>query len=96
MREAIRTYSGINTLNGAQNKNPVNGLFDTPDLQEETSKIVFWAGASGLTSTEINDAPFKVTERGYIYAKQGVFEGSVFADSVITNSVIVAKVHFYR
>ena len=81
-------YTGLNTLDGASNQNPIDDpLYES--IVDDRSKIVFWAGAKGLEASQINDAPFKVTERGFLYARQGIFRGSVLSDSVITNSVII-------
>jgi len=82
-------YTGLNTLNGTNNQNPADDpLYET--VLDDTSKIVMWAGAAGLDPEQINAAPFKVTERGYLYAQRGVFSGSVLSESVITDSIIVA------
>ena len=64
-------YAGINTLNGVRatvfgenfEKN------DTP-IETDTSKIVFWAGASSKEDEDIQKAYFQVTENGSIYAQR--------------------------
>lgn len=74
------TYAGINTLNGAT---ATNG-----------SKIVFWAGASDMSS--IANAPFQVTDTGSLYASQGVFEGAIISKSEIKGAdIYAARIHGY-
>ena len=72
------TYAGINTLNGATTTNG--------------SKIVFWAGATGMSS--IADAPFQVTDTGSLYASQGIFEGAIISKSEIKGAdIYAARIH---
>ena len=72
------TYAGINTLNGATTTNG--------------SKIVFWAGATGMSS--IADAPFQVTDTGSLYASQGIFEGAIISKSEIRGAdIYAARIH---
>ena len=74
------TYAGINTLNGAT---ATNG-----------SKIVFWAGATNMSS--IAKAPFQVTDTGSLYASQGVFEGAIISKSEIKGAdIYAARIHGY-
>ena len=82
------TYAGINTLNGA-----TASKFN-PDLgvAADNSKIVFWAGATGTSS--IVNAPFQVTERGSLYAAQGLFEGAIISKSEIKGAdIYAARIH---
>lgn len=72
------SYAGINTLNGA----------NATKFDNDTSKIVFWAGSEGITNEQIAAAPFQVTENGSIYASRGIFEGSIISRSTIEGSVI--------
>ena len=74
------TYAGINTLNGAT---ATNG-----------SKIVFWAGATNMSS--IAKAPFQVTDTGSLYASQGVCEGAIISKSEIEGAdICAARIHGY-
>lgn len=75
------TYAGLSTLHGVSNI----------DNLDDNSQIVIWAGAESANETDIQNAPFKVTQKGFLYAEQGIFKGSVISNSVITDSVIVAK-----
>lgn len=82
------TYAGINTLNGATASkfNPELGV------AADNSKIVFWAGANGMSS--IVNAPFQVTERGSLYAAQGLFEGAIISKSEIKGAdIYAARIH---
>lgn len=60
----------------------------------EINGNVFWAGAEGGTANEaasdeaIADAPFRVTRDGYLYARKGVFEGTVRAARIYTAELI--------
>ena len=87
------SYAGINTLNGARAT-----IFEQKGINSEegydTSKIVIWAGARNNEDIGIQGATFQVTEKGSIYAYQGVFEGSLITDSVIKGaSIHTAKIY---
>lgn len=73
------SYAGVNTLNGA-----IANKFD----EDDTSKIVFWAGSAGISNESIAAAPFQVTEEGSLYASRGIFEGSIITRSTIEGSLI--------
>ena len=61
---------------------------------KDTSKIVFWAGSTGIDNINIQKAKFQVSEAGSIYASQGVFEGSLITDSIIKGaSIHTAKIY---
>ena len=82
------TYAGINTLNGATASkfNPELGV------AADNSKIVFWAGATNMTN--INNAPFQITEQGSLYAAQGLFEGAIISKSRIQSvDIYAARIH---
>lgn len=74
--EGSPTYAGVNTLSGVQKED------------NDTQKIVFWAGSSSDKAEAIRKAPFQVTDKGNLYAKAGTFTDSVFTDSTITGSQI--------
>lgn len=75
----VAKYAGINTLNGAEaNK------FG----QDDTSKIVFWAGSASSAKEAVKDAPFQVTEKGSIYATRARFQESIITNSTITGAEI--------
>ena len=76
-------YAGINT----NSKASFNKTNIYPELKEDTSEIVIWAGANSLDN--INEAPFQVTKKGTIYASQGLFEGSIISKSTIEASKII-------
>lgn len=76
-------YAGINT----NSKASFNKTSIYPELKEDTSEIVIWAGANSLDN--ISEAPFQVTKKGTIYASQGLFEGSIISKSTIEASKII-------
>ena len=41
----------------------------------DNSNIIFWAGAENNSSKAIQNAPFQVTEDGYVYVKNSIFAG---------------------
>lgn len=82
---AVDSYAGVNTLNGV----PANKFG-----VEDTSKIVFWAGAKSNQSSDIQASYFQVTEKGSIYASQGVFEGALITKSSIQAASLYAA-HIY-
>ena len=67
------SYAGINTVNGV-----------TSTFMDHTSeRIVFWAGAANNSTTSIQEAPFQVTEEGFVYGSNARFTGTIIADSYI-------------
>lgn len=67
------SYAGINTINGA-----------TSTFTDHThERIVFWAGAAANTTEGIQNAPFQVTEKGFVYGSNARFTGTIIADSYI-------------
>lgn len=74
------TYAGVNTLNGVSAAEA--------KVTNDTSKIVFWAGADGNNKTSIQNSPFFVTEKGSLYASKGHFTGSILVDAEIESSII--------
>lgn len=82
------TYAGINTLNGAT----ASKFAQNNNATDDTSKIVFWAGATDMSS--ITNAPFQVTEQGSLYAAQGLFEGAIISKSIIKGTdIYAARIH---
>ena len=77
-------YAGVNTYNG------VTAEIFGKDSDDDQSPIIFWAGSVGKEAADIRLAKFQVTEEGSIYASQGIFEGSIISDTVISNSEIYA------
>ena len=71
-------YAGVNTISQVNFTKKSN----------DTSPIIFWAGATSNTEADIQNAPFQVTEQGTIYASQGVFTGSIISNSTIEASHI--------
>ncbi len=76
-----QSYAGVNTLDGVKNIS-----FGTND----TSEIIFWAGAKDSTPEAIQKAMFLVTRNGSIYAQQGKFTGTIISDSYIQASKLYA------
>lgn len=82
---SAQSYAGVNTLNGAS---------AIKFGSDDQSKIVFWAGSSSPSITDIQQAPFQVTEKGSLYAHKGLFEDSVFARaSIEASDIYAARIH---
>ena len=82
-------YAGVNTFgtgNGVSFNQPLTGL------QNDSSNIIFWAGASGIDETSIQNSPFQVTANGTLYARQGYFEGSILTKATIEASEIITPI----
>ena len=87
---ANTTFAGVNTLDGASATVFVEHGYEI----EDNSAIVFWAGSTGVSTREIQEAPFQVTERGSIYASQGIFTGAIITDSYIRGAdLYAARIH---
>lgn len=71
-------YAGVNTLSQAS----------ATIINNDNSRIIFWAGSNDTSQESIQNAPFQVTSNGSIYASQGIFTGSVISDTIISNSEI--------
>lgn len=83
-----QTYAGINTLNSVS----ATKFDQNTGAAIDNSKIVFWAGATNMT--DINNAPFQVTEQGSLYAAQGLFEGAIISKSRIQGvDIYAARIH---
>ena len=77
-------FAGVNTLDG------VTAI----KFDDDTSPIVFWAGSNGTAAQEIQNAPFQVTNKGSIYAAQGIFEGALITKSSIQGAdIYAARIH---
>lgn len=64
-------YAGVNTLNGVRaTVFKENFEKNATPIETDTSKIVFWAGASSKEDEDIQKAYFQVTENGSIYAQR--------------------------
>lgn len=84
------TYAGVNTLSQATATIFDNYFSSNPDH----SKIVFWGGSQGVSADEIRTAPFQVTEKGSLYAKNGLFEGAIISKSEIKGvDIYGARIH---
>lgn len=89
-----QSYAGINTLDGVNASIFKEKEVKTENDDYDESKIVIWAGARTDSEEGIQNANFQVTEKGSIYAYQGVFEGSLITDSVIKGaSIHTAKIY---
>lgn len=88
------TYAGVNTLSPVQ----------ATKFDNDNSNVVFWAGAKSIDSTDIAGdpedlsehpgAPFQVTEKGSLYASQGIFEGAIITRSEIRGAdIYAARIH---
>ena len=62
----------------------------------DTSPIVFWAGAESTNFEDIQKAPFQISSNGSLYASQGYFTGSIITDTTIEASKIIAATIFGR
>ena len=88
-KDSESTYAGVNTLNSV----PAT-KFTKDNVTTDSSKIVFWAGATDIS--QIKDAPFQVTEQGSLYAAQGLFEGAIISKSEIKGAdIYAARIHGY-
>jgi len=77
-------FAGIDTLNGAT----------ATQISGDTSRIVFWAGATDTTTERVRLAPFQVTENGSIYARRGIFTDAILTDSSIHGAdIYAARIH---
>lgn len=90
------SYAGINTTSGVKAT-----VFESTSVGgssiNDNSAIIFWAGAGGTKDEDIQTAPFQVTERGTLYAAQGVFEGSIISKSTIQGSdIYAARIHGWK
>ena len=84
------TFAGVNTLNSATATKFIN----ESDTIDDTSKIVFWAGSASTANADIQQSPFQITERGSLYAAQGLFEGAIITKSRITGAdIYAARIH---
>lgn len=72
------SYAGIDTLK---------------EVQKNGSRVVFWAGASSASDTDIVDAPFIVTRDGSIYAYKGEFSGTVRGATIQGADIYAARIH---
>lgn len=83
LNDKEKTFAGINTT---------SPVITTKFLEDETDRIVFWAGANDYAN--IQNAPFFVTNKGNLYAKEGIFEGSLISKSRIQSAIIyAAEIH---
>lgn len=78
------SYAGVNTLNGTK----------ATYFENDTSNIVFWAGAEAESSESIQAAPFQVTEQGSIYATRAKLTSSLFVGGRIEGTdIYAARIH---
>lgn len=73
-------YSGNNNLSGQQNYVGING--DSYDSAEPRSAYAFWAG-----NREPASAPFWVTKKGDMTARNAKFDGATITDATITGTL---------
>lgn len=79
------SFAGVNTIGEA-----TANKFGTNDQ----SRIVFWAGSASSSNSDIQEAPFQVSEKGSIYAGKGIFKDSIISDSVIQGAdIYAARIH---
>lgn len=88
-------YAGINTNNSIV-FNYDNWNTGEPSSAIQTkytnNKIIFWGGASSNSTENIQTAPFIVTDKGNVFARNGEFKGSVISNSIITHTIIKAPI----
>lgn len=78
------SYAGINTLS------KVNATV----FADDTSKIVFWAGANSTKGESIQTSPFQVTEDGSIYATRANLTNSLLVGGEIRGAdIYTARIH---
>lgn len=80
-RDLENGYAGINTLAGVQFLGDEYGV-------EDDSNIVFWGGAENNTVEGIQQAPFQVTTKGTLYAKNAIIEKSVIVGGTLSATTI--------
>lgn len=85
LKGSLTTLSSSGKSAGINTKSGITGSID---IVGNDSPIIFWAGSSGMEEQHIRNAPFQVTEDGYIYAKQAKLEGSVFANGEIVGTTL--------
>lgn len=78
--------AGINTKSGIQMPNT-----DIP-TGATLGDIVLWAGASGTSGSDIQNARFRVDTQGNLYANSGFFNGTIITNSTISASEITTAV----
>lgn len=84
------TFAGVNTLNSAS----ATKFISESGTVDDTSKIVFWAGSASTANADIQQSPFQITERGSLYAAQGLFEGAIITKSRIQGAdIYAARIH---
>ena len=78
------SYAGINTLSEVEAK----------VFSDDTSRVVFWAGASSTSASSIQGAPFQVTEEGSIYATRANLTNSLLVGGEIRGAdIYTARIH---
>ena len=78
-------YAGINTIGGAKaNKS----------LTNSDARIIFWAGAKNNEDDAIREAPFQVTEDGYVYVENSIFAGGTITGAEIYTAKIYGNDEF--
>lgn len=82
---ATGNNAGIDSKNTAK----VTRTVDGKDIEDP---IVFWAGAEAYSDQGIEEALFKVTRGGYLYAARGNFSNGIISDSTIESSTIKTAV----
>lgn len=90
------SYAGVNTLSGVKAVVFNTNFIETAEEQKEpdTSKIVFWAGATSKEDSAIQNAPFQVTENGSIYAARAKLTSSLFVGGEIKGAdIYAARIH---
>lgn len=86
---AAPTYAGINT-----NTDVTATIFSATNNISDNSRIIFWAGAEGTNASQIQGAPFQVTEQGSIYASSAELTNSVFVNGQIKGAdIYAARIH---
>lgn len=82
------SYAGINTLSGAEAT-----VFGTEE-EDDTSKIVFWAGSNSDSAEHIKAAYFQVTEKGSVYAANAKLTNSLLVGGEIHSAdIYTARIH---
>lgn len=77
------TYAGVNTLSGVP----------ATVFENDKSNVIFWAGARGANSENIQNAPFQVTESGSLYAQKAYITDSIFTGKIDASELHAVKLY---
>lgn len=76
---SLTTKSSTGKIAGV---NTISNVLGDKDLIGSDSPIIFWAGSDSDSKEDIQQAPFQVTEDGYVYANQVILAGRIEAAAI--------------